>query len=115
MVKLAEQAEHYKEMVEYMEKVVGAAGEGEEPTVEEHNLLFVACKNVIAACLVMALIGSLLSILVAIVMPALCFLKISKNKAKPLQIVLGTTIVALGIISAALGTYSAISRIASSY
>ncbi|CAL9117179.1 unnamed protein product [Musa textilis] len=65
--------------------------------------------------LVMALIGSLLSILVAIVMPALCFLKILKNKAKPLQIVLGTTIVALGIISAALGTYSAISRIASSY
>ncbi|XP_065009323.1 amino acid transporter AVT1A-like isoform X1 [Musa acuminata AAA Group] len=65
--------------------------------------------------LVMALIGSLLSILVAIVMPALCFLKIFKNKAKPLQIVLGTTIAALGIISAALGTYSSISRIASSY
>ncbi|KAJ8477954.1 hypothetical protein OPV22_021681 [Ensete ventricosum] len=65
--------------------------------------------------LVMALIGSLLSILVAIVMPALCFLKILKNKAKPLQIVLGTTMVALGIISAALGTYSSISQIASSY
>ncbi|CAL9774223.1 unnamed protein product [Musa acuminata subsp. burmannicoides] len=49
MAKLAEQAERYEEMVEYMEKVAGAAGEGEELTVEERNLLSVAYKNVIGA------------------------------------------------------------------
>ncbi|CAL9184644.1 unnamed protein product [Musa hybrid cultivar] len=49
MAKLVEQAERYKEM-EYMEKVVDVAREGEELTVEEHNLLSVAYKNVIAAC-----------------------------------------------------------------
>ncbi|XP_074577274.1 14-3-3 protein 6-like [Curcuma longa] len=48
LAKLAEQAERYEEMVEYMEKVVGAA-EAEELTVEERNLLSVAYKNVIGA------------------------------------------------------------------
>ncbi|XP_021849979.2 14-3-3-like protein [Spinacia oleracea] len=36
-------------MVEFMEKVVTAASEGEELTVEERNLLSVAYKNVIGA------------------------------------------------------------------
>uniref|UniRef100_A0A804JAZ7 14-3-3 domain-containing protein n=2 Tax=Musa acuminata subsp. malaccensis TaxID=214687 RepID=A0A804JAZ7_MUSAM len=49
MAKLAEQVEHYKEMVEYMEKVVGAVGEGEELTVEDRNLLSITYKNVIVA------------------------------------------------------------------
>ena len=48
MAKLAEQAERYEEMVEFMEKVVAAAGTG-ELTVEERNLLSVAYKNVIGA------------------------------------------------------------------
>ncbi|KAL9270091.1 14-3-3-like protein [Drosera capensis] len=48
LAKLAEQAERYEEMVEYMEKVV-AAVENEELTVEERNLLSVAYKNVIGA------------------------------------------------------------------
>ncbi|CAO2191838.1 unnamed protein product [Urochloa humidicola] len=48
MAKLAEQAERYEEMVEFMEKVVTAAGAG-ELTVEERNLLSVAYKNVIGA------------------------------------------------------------------
>ncbi|KAJ0984962.1 hypothetical protein J5N97_003318 [Dioscorea zingiberensis] len=65
--------------------------------------------------LVMALIGSLLSILVAVVMPALCFLKITRNKATPLQVTLSVLIVAVGVISAALGTYSSLSQIVSSY
>lgn len=43
MAKLAEQAERYDEMVEYMEKVT------DELTVEERNLLSVAYKNVIGA------------------------------------------------------------------
>jgi 14-3-3 protein epsilon len=42
--KLAEQAERYEEMVEFMKKV---AGPGVELSVEERNLLSVAYKNVI--------------------------------------------------------------------
>ncbi|URE09324.1 hypothetical protein MUK42_23599 [Musa troglodytarum] len=49
MAKLAEQAERYEEMVEFMEKVTGAAMEGEELTMEERNLLSVAYKNVVGA------------------------------------------------------------------
>ncbi|XAR48546.1 hypothetical protein NMG60_11031398 [Bertholletia excelsa] len=49
MAKLAEQAERYEEMVEFMEKVSMAASESEELTVEERNLLSVAYKNVIGA------------------------------------------------------------------
>ncbi|KAJ0975541.1 hypothetical protein J5N97_017506 [Dioscorea zingiberensis] len=50
MAKLAEQAERYEEMVEFMEKVVAAASGGEELSVEERNLLSVAYKkNVIGA------------------------------------------------------------------
>ena len=48
MAKLAEQAERYEEMVEFMEKVTGEAA-AEELTVEERNLLSVAYKNVIGA------------------------------------------------------------------
>ena len=46
MVKLAEQAQQYEEMVEFMEKV-STAVESKELTVEEQNLLSVAYKNVI--------------------------------------------------------------------
>ncbi|XP_019190378.1 PREDICTED: 14-3-3-like protein C [Ipomoea nil] len=49
MAKLAEQAERYDEMVEFMEKVSASFGESEELTVEERNLLSVAYKNVIGA------------------------------------------------------------------
>eukprot|EP00249_Psilotum_nudum_P015262 c25228_g3_i1 orf=599-1339(-) len=48
MAKLAEQAERYEEMVEFMEKVARSA-DAEELTVEERNLLSVAYKNVIGA------------------------------------------------------------------
>lgn len=48
MAKLAEQAERYDEMVEFMEKVAKTA-EAEELTVEERNLLSVAYKNVVGA------------------------------------------------------------------
>ncbi|KAJ6398779.1 hypothetical protein OIU77_019530 [Salix suchowensis] len=48
MAKLAEQAERYEEMVEYMEKVSSSI-DNEELTVEERNLLSVAYKNVIGA------------------------------------------------------------------
>ncbi|ONK75575.1 uncharacterized protein A4U43_C03F18350 [Asparagus officinalis] len=49
MAKLAEQAERYEEMVEFMEKVTASVPAGEELTVEERNLLSVAYKNVIGA------------------------------------------------------------------
>ncbi|GMY19391.1 amino acid transporter AVT1A, partial [Fagus crenata] len=65
--------------------------------------------------LVMALIGSLLSILVAVIMPALCFLKIKGNKATRTQIVSSTTIAVLGVICAIIGTYSSVSEIVENY
>ncbi|CAA0840761.1 14-3-3-like protein GF14 omega [Striga hermonthica] len=49
MAKLAEQAERYEEMVEFMEKVSASLQDKEELTVEERNLLSVAYKNVIGA------------------------------------------------------------------
>ncbi|KAJ0234529.1 14-3-3-like protein GF14 psi [Hirschfeldia incana] len=48
MAKLAEQAERYEEMVEFMEKVAKTV-DSEELSVEERNLLSVAYKNVIGA------------------------------------------------------------------
>nr|VDD44932.1 unnamed protein product [Brassica oleracea] len=48
LAKLAEQAERYEEMVEFMEKVVEGVDK-DELTVEERNLLSVAYKNVIGA------------------------------------------------------------------
>ncbi|KAH6779624.1 Transmembrane amino acid transporter family protein [Perilla frutescens var. hirtella] len=65
--------------------------------------------------LVMALIGSLLSILVAVIMPALCFVKILGKKATRSQMIISTSIVVFGVISAVLGTYSSLSGIANEY
>ncbi|XP_051117544.1 14-3-3 protein 1 [Andrographis paniculata] len=48
MAKLAEQAERYEEMVQFMDSLVVGAG-GAELTVEERNLLSVAYKNVIGS------------------------------------------------------------------
>ncbi|XP_057506030.1 amino acid transporter AVT1A [Actinidia eriantha] len=64
--------------------------------------------------LVMALIGSFLSILVAVIIPALCFLRIVK-KATTNQIVFSIATIALGIVSAILGTYSSLSEIVHKY
>ncbi|CAJ1967501.1 unnamed protein product [Sphenostylis stenocarpa] len=65
--------------------------------------------------LVMALIGSLFSILVSAIMPSLCFLKIIGKKATKIQMVLSVGIAAFGIICALLGTYSSVLSIADSY
>uniref|UniRef100_A0A453PUE2 Amino acid transporter transmembrane domain-containing protein n=1 Tax=Aegilops tauschii subsp. strangulata TaxID=200361 RepID=A0A453PUE2_AEGTS len=65
--------------------------------------------------LVMALIGSLLSILVAIIMPALCFLKITQNKATRTQVIASVVIIVVGVISATLGTYSSVASIIGYY
>ncbi|CAL4967370.1 unnamed protein product [Urochloa decumbens] len=65
--------------------------------------------------LVMALIGSLLSILVAVIMPAICFLRIVQNKATRPQVLASIGIIIIGIISAILGTYNSVKRIAENY
>ncbi|KAH9621057.1 hypothetical protein KSS87_011838 [Heliosperma pusillum] len=65
--------------------------------------------------LMMALIGSLLSILVSMIFPALCFLKIVGKKATKSQVTISSAIVALGIFSAALGTYSSLTKIVERY
>ncbi|CAH8386529.1 unnamed protein product [Eruca vesicaria subsp. sativa] len=49
MAKLAEQAERYEEMVQFMESLVTSATPSAELTVEERNLLSVAYKNVIGS------------------------------------------------------------------
>ncbi|GMH14667.1 hypothetical protein Nepgr_016508 [Nepenthes gracilis] len=50
MAKLAEQAERYEEMVNFMAKlVIGSSSAGSQLTVEERNLLSVAYKNVIGS------------------------------------------------------------------
>lgn len=64
--------------------------------------------------LVMALIGSLLSILVAVIMPALCFLKIARKTTR-MQVILSVAIIVVGIISAVVGTYSSLASIADSF
>ncbi|GLT95807.1 hypothetical protein SLE2022_134690 [Rubroshorea leprosula] len=65
--------------------------------------------------LVMALIGSLLSICVTILIPALCFIKIVGKKATKAQMVLTYIVIAMGIVCATLGTYSSVSKIANNY
>ncbi|KAF8377346.1 hypothetical protein HHK36_030723 [Tetracentron sinense] len=49
LAKLAEQAERYEEMVNFMEKLVVGSSSVGELTVEERNLLSVAYKNVIGS------------------------------------------------------------------
>ncbi|XP_073156828.1 LOW QUALITY PROTEIN: amino acid transporter AVT1A-like [Henckelia pumila] len=64
---------------------------------------------------VMSLIGSLFSVLMAIIMPALCFLKIQGRKATKTQVVLSVGIAALGIFSAGLGTYKSLLELVEQY
>lgn len=65
--------------------------------------------------LVMALIGSLFSMLVSVVMPSLCFLKIVGKKATRSQVIVSVTIAAAGIVCGLLGTYSSLLDIVNSY
>ncbi|KAF6149084.1 hypothetical protein GIB67_018662 [Kingdonia uniflora] len=50
----------------------------------------------------------------AIIMPALCFLKITRKKATLMQVTLSVTIAILGVISAIVGTYTSLSQIVKS-
>ncbi|XP_022983750.1 amino acid transporter AVT1A-like isoform X2 [Cucurbita maxima] len=62
--------------------------------------------------LVLALIGSLLCILIAIVIPASCFLKIMGKEASRLQVISCKVVILVGIVGAVLGTYSSFSQMA---
>lgn len=64
---------------------------------------------------VMSLMGSLLCVMVAMVMPALCFLGIQGSKATTAQISLSISIIVVGIVSVLMGTYSSLASIATSY
>ncbi|GMJ03793.1 hypothetical protein like AT2G41190 [Hibiscus trionum] len=65
--------------------------------------------------LLMALIGSLLSFMVAIIMPSLCFIKIAGRKASRIDIVLSATFAAIAVVCAIVGTYYALRGIVSNY
>ncbi|KAJ8770327.1 hypothetical protein K2173_014937 [Erythroxylum novogranatense] len=65
--------------------------------------------------LVMSLMGSLLCLLVAVIMPPLCFLRILGKKATTIQVVLSWMILLFGILSAIIGTYYSLSSIAKQY
>ncbi|XP_057549140.1 amino acid transporter AVT1A [Amaranthus tricolor] len=65
--------------------------------------------------LLMALIGSLLSILVAVIVPAVSFLKIVDKKATRMQVIVSYAIVVFGVISGIMGTYSSVKSIIESY
>ncbi|XP_020592227.1 vacuolar amino acid transporter 1-like [Phalaenopsis equestris] len=61
--------------------------------------------------LVMALIGSLLTMLLAFILPCVCFLCIARNKASWPQVAMCALVLIVGVSSSAIGTYSAISKI----
>ncbi|KAI3507502.1 hypothetical protein L1887_22489 [Cichorium endivia] len=62
--------------------------------------------------LVMALMGSVLCILVSLILPSLCFLRIIGSKATTTQIFLSICIMVLGFICMVMGTYSSLADIA---
>lgn len=59
--------------------------------------------------LVMALIGSLLTMLVTLILPCACYLSIVREKLNYLQVSACILIIAVGVVSSAFGTYSALS------
>ncbi|KAJ6835134.1 vacuolar amino acid transporter 1-like [Iris pallida] len=63
------------------------------------------------ASLVMALIGSLLTMLVTLILPCICFLSIVKGKATLFQVSLCVLIIAVGLASCTVGSFAALSKI----
>lgn len=64
--------------------------------------------------LVMALIGSLLTMLVTLILPCACYLSILRGKTTRLQVSVCIFIIAVGVVSAVIGTYSALAKIVES-
>ncbi|KAI5068981.1 hypothetical protein GOP47_0015282, partial [Adiantum capillus-veneris] len=63
----------------------------------------------------MSLIGSLLSMLVCLILPAACFLKIAGNTATLFQRMFCVLIIVIGIICAITGTYASLVGIIESF
>ncbi|PON35238.1 Amino acid transporter, transmembrane domain containing protein [Parasponia andersonii] len=61
--------------------------------------------------LVMSLIGSLLTMLVTLILPCVCYLSILRGRITRIQGVLCTIVITVGVISSSFGTYSALSKI----
>lgn len=61
--------------------------------------------------LVMALIGSLLTMLVTLIFPCACFLRILGQKVTRIQVAVCVAIIIVGVVSAVFGSYSALSQI----
>ncbi|XP_047955021.1 amino acid transporter AVT1C [Salvia hispanica] len=61
--------------------------------------------------LVMALIGSLLTMLVTLILPCACYLSILKGKVSVFQGSMCILVIGVGVVSSAFGTYSALSQI----
>ncbi|KAL4191309.1 hypothetical protein AMTRI_Chr07g29200 [Amborella trichopoda] len=61
--------------------------------------------------LVMALIGSLLTMLVTMILPCACYLSIVRRKVTIFQVLLCILILVIGIISSVVGTYTAVAGI----
>ncbi|XP_021296245.1 vacuolar amino acid transporter 1-like [Herrania umbratica] len=61
--------------------------------------------------LVMSLIGSLLTMLVTLILPPACYLSILRSKVTRIQATLCVIVIAVGVVSSAFGTYSALSKI----
>ncbi|TKY51619.1 Vacuolar amino acid transporter 1 [Spatholobus suberectus] len=64
--------------------------------------------------LVMSLIGSLLTMLVTLILPCACFLRILRGKVTRIQTALCITIITVGVVCSAFGTYSALAEIVKS-
>ncbi|KAI4968511.1 hypothetical protein ZWY2020_045841 [Hordeum vulgare] len=65
--------------------------------------------------LVMSLVGSLLTMFVAYILPCACFLAILRSKVTWYQIVLCVFIIVVGLCCAGVGTYSSLSKIIQNY
>ncbi|MCO5563133.1 hypothetical protein L7F22_016769 [Adiantum nelumboides] len=63
----------------------------------------------------MSLIGSLLSMLVCLILPAACFLKIAGNTATSFQRMFSVLIIVIGIVCAVTGTYASLVGILESF
>lgn len=64
--------------------------------------------------LMMSLIGSLLTMLVTLILPCVCYLRILRGKVTRLQATLCITIIAVGVACSSVGTYSALAEIVKS-
>uniref|UniRef100_A0A0D9YKY5 Amino acid transporter transmembrane domain-containing protein n=1 Tax=Oryza glumipatula TaxID=40148 RepID=A0A0D9YKY5_9ORYZ len=92
--------------------------EDQKPLVPAHEVpAYQQCSYTQAVMngLVMALVGSLLTMLVTYILPCACFLAILKRKVTWHQIAACSFIIVVGVCCACVGTYSSLSKIIQNY